>query len=85
MQAARDVGFNVTYGDGSRASVVKAFAHGVEPRAFVVVYAARRRAVAATENLRTAFPLAPIYARALDLRCGCYQLGMLANHPYHVA
>lgn len=68
IQAARDVGFNVTYGDGSRASVVKAFAHGTEPCAFVVVYAARRRAVAAVENLRLAFPSTPIYARALDLR-----------------
>lgn len=68
IQAARDVGFNVTYGDGSRASVIKSVAHGTEPRAFVVVYAARRRAVAATENLRAAFPSAPIYARALDLR-----------------
>lgn len=68
-QAARDVGFKVTYGDGSRPSVVKAFAHDVDPRAFVVVYTARRRAVAAVENLRAAFPDTPIYARALDLRC----------------
>jgi len=68
IQAARDVGFKVTYGDGSRPSVVKAFANDVDPRAFVVVYTARRRAVAAVENLRAAFPDTPIYARALDLR-----------------
>lgn len=68
MQAARVAGFNVTYGDGSRASVIKAF--GVEDvRAFVVVYTARRRSVAAVENLRAAFPDTPIWARALDLRC----------------
>ncbi len=58
----------MTYGDGSRASVIKAF--GVEdPRAFAVVYTARRRSVAAVSNLRTAFPDTPIWARALDLRC----------------
>ena len=67
-QAARDAGFNVTYGDGSRASVIKA--SGVkDPRAFAVVYTARRRSVAAVENLRAAFPDTPIWARALDLRC----------------
>lgn len=67
-QAARVAGFNVTYGDGSRASVIKAFGvTGV--RAFVVVYTARRRSVAAVENLRAAFPDTPIWARALDLRC----------------
>jgi TrkA-N domain len=70
-QAARVAGFNVTYGDGSRASVIKAF--GVQDvRACVVVYTARRRSVAAVENLRAAFPDTPIWARALDLRCrGC--------------
>jgi voltage-gated potassium channel Kch len=68
LQAARIAGFNVTYGDGSRASVIKAF--GVQDvRAFVVVYTARRRSVAAVENLRAAFPDTPIWARALDLRC----------------
>lgn len=70
LQAARVAGFNVTYGDGSRASVIKAF--GVrDVRACVVVYTARRRSVAAVENLRAAFPDTPIWARALDLRCAC--------------
>lgn len=67
MQSARKAGFNVVYGDGTRASVIRA-AGVKEPRAFAVVYTARGRAVSAVRNLRTAFPDAPIFARALDLR-----------------
>jgi voltage-gated potassium channel Kch len=80
LQAARIAGFNVTYGDGSRASVIKAF--GVQDvRAFVVVYTARRRSVAAVDNLRAAFPDTPIWARALDLRCCTAAQLLLAGVP----
>lgn len=55
------------YGDGSQSRVVHAA--GLEtPRAFVVVYAARSRALSAVENLRESYPDVPIFARALDLR-----------------
>ena len=65
-QAAQEVGFNVVYGDGSNIKVLRAT--GVErPRAIVVVYRARARAVSAVRSLREAFPDVPIYARALDL------------------
>lgn len=67
IKAARLAGFNVTYGDGSRPSVIKAY--GVkEPRAFAVVYTARARAISSVRNLRSGFPNTPIWARALDLR-----------------
>lgn len=66
LEAAQDVGFNVVYGDGSNTKVLRAT--GVEvPRAIVVVYRARARAVNAVHNLRVCFPEVPIYARALDL------------------
>ena len=42
------------------------------PRAFAVVYTARGRSVSTVRNLRTAFPDVPIWARALDLRCGAF-------------
>lgn len=66
LEAAQDVGFNVVYGDGSNPKVLHAA--GVEkPRAFVVVYRARQRAVTAVKALRSSFPEVPIYARGLDL------------------
>ncbi len=66
LEAAQDVGFNVVYGDGSNTKVLRAT--GVDrPRAIVVVYRARARAVSAVRALREAFPDVPIYARALDL------------------
>eukprot|EP00887_Chlorella_sp_A99_P002617 scaffold6.g2617.t1 len=67
VQAAQAAGFNVLYGDGSRAKVLHAA--GIErPRAVVVGYTARQRAVSAVEALRESYPEVPIYARALDLR-----------------
>lgn len=44
-------------------------AAGVQrPRAVVVAYSARQRAVTAVEALREAYPEAPIYARAVDMK-----------------
>jgi len=66
VRAARAAGFNVTYGDGSRGSVLEA-AGAKQPSAIVIAYTARARAVSATRSLREAFGSAvPIYARALD-------------------
>ena len=66
VRAARAAGFNVTYGDGSRGSVLEA-AGAKQPSAIVIAYTARARAVSATRSLREAFgPAVPIYARALD-------------------
>lgn len=67
VQAAQDEGLNVLYGDGTRRKVLHAA--GVEsPRAIVVGYTARQRAVGAVESLRTAFPSTPIIARAIDIK-----------------
>lgn len=66
VRAARAAGFNVTYGDGSRGSVLEA-AGAKQPSAIVIAYTARARAVSATRSLREAFgPSVPIFARALD-------------------
>ena len=66
VRAARAAGFNVTYGDGSRGSVLEA-AGAKQPAAIVIAYTARARAVSATRSLREAFGSSvPIYARALD-------------------
>ena len=65
VRAARDAGFNVLYGDGSRSQVLEAAGVG-EPSAIVVCYTARARAVTATRALREALPGVPVYARALD-------------------
>eukprot|EP00898_Chlorokybus_atmophyticus_P007421 jgi/Chlat1/7680/Chrsp64S07175 len=66
VQAARRLGFPVYYGDGSRADVLRTV--GIKrPKAIMVIYTSRRRAVDAVENLRASFPSVPIYARAGDL------------------
>eukprot|EP00884_Botryococcus_braunii_P021010 jgi/Botrbrau1/7593/Bobra.0159s0042.1 len=65
VKTAREMGFNVQYGDASRPMVLHAA--GVEnPQALAVVYTARGRAVTAVRSLREGFPTVPIYARALD-------------------
>ncbi|KAK9810162.1 hypothetical protein WJX72_005895 [[Myrmecia] bisecta] len=67
LKPAREAGFNVLYGDGSRPQVLRAA--GVEqPRACVVVYTARGKAITAVNSLRTSYPEVPIYVRALDVR-----------------
>lgn len=67
IKAARAAGFNVVYGDASRASVLEAA--GIEkPRALAVVYTARARLVTTVHSLREHYPSVPIYVRALDLR-----------------
>lgn len=66
VQAAQETGFNVLYGDGSRKKVLHAA--GIDrPRAVVVGYTARQRAVSAVDSLKNAFPSVPIIVRAIDL------------------
>ncbi|GBG71072.1 hypothetical protein CBR_g8371 [Chara braunii] len=66
VKTARSLGFPVFYGDGSRPEVL--LTAGINtPRALMVMYKGRERAVEAVERLRLAYPTVPIYARALDL------------------
>lgn len=66
VKAARKVGFPVLYGDGSRPAVLQTAGISM-PKAVMVMYTARQKAVQAVERLRLAFPGIPIYARAQDI------------------
>eukprot|EP00250_Pteridium_aquilinum_P020013 c24667_g1_i1 orf=705-3422(-) len=66
VKAARKSGFPVLYGDGSRPAVLQT-AGITMPKAVMVMYTTREKAVEAVERLRLAFPGIPIYARAEDL------------------
>ncbi len=66
VQAAQESGFNVLYGDGSRAKVLHAAGIG-KPCAVAVGYTARQRSVSAVSSLRNAFPDVPILVRAIDM------------------
>jgi voltage-gated potassium channel Kch len=66
VQAAQESGFNVLYGDGSRAKVLHAAGIG-KPSAVAVGYTARQRSVSAVNSLRNAFPDVPILVRAIDM------------------
>lgn len=66
VQAARRLGFPVLYGDGARATVLQA-AGISRPKAVMVMYTGKERAVHSVERLRQAWPGVPIYARAQDL------------------
>jgi Kef-type K+ transport system membrane component KefB/Trk K+ transport system NAD-binding subunit len=66
VQAAQETGFNVLYGDGSRAKVLHAAGIG-KPCAVAVGYTARQRSVSAVSSLRNAFPDVPILVRAIDM------------------
>lgn len=66
VKASRKLGFPIQYGDGSRAAVLQS-AGISSPKAVMVMYEGRRRAVEAVERIRLAFPAVPIYARAQDI------------------
>jgi len=66
VKNARQKGFVVYFGDGSRPDVLKA-AGVLNPRAFVVLHSQREVATRAVESIRAAFPQVSIYARAADL------------------
>ncbi|KAJ0680894.1 putative regulator of K+ conductance, cation/H+ exchanger, NAD(P)-binding domain superfamily [Helianthus annuus] len=66
VKASSKLGFPVLYGDGSRAAVLQS-AGISSPKAVMVMYEGRQRAVEAVERIRLAFPAVPIYARAQDI------------------
>ncbi|MCO5612748.1 hypothetical protein L7F22_067017 [Adiantum nelumboides] len=66
VKAARKLGFPVLYGDGSRPAVLQT-AGITMPKAVMVMYTDRGKALEAVERLRLTFPGIPIYARAEDL------------------
>lgn len=66
VKAARKAGFPVLYGDGSRPAVLQTAGIAM-PKAVMVMYTARDKAVEAVERLRLTYPGIPIYARAEDL------------------
>lgn len=66
VKASSKLGFPVLYGDGSRPAVLQS-AGISSPKAVMVMYEGRQRAVDAVQNIRLAFPAIPIYARAQDI------------------
>ncbi|KAI3509445.1 hypothetical protein L1887_24716 [Cichorium endivia] len=66
VKASRKLGFPILYGDGSRAAVLQS-AGISSPKAVMVMYEGKERAVEAVERIRLAFPAIPIYARAQDI------------------
>ncbi|KAF8410661.1 hypothetical protein HHK36_003193 [Tetracentron sinense] len=65
-KAARELGFSILYGDGSRPAVLQT-AGISSPKAVMVMYTGRKRTIDAVQRIRLAFPAIPIYARAEDL------------------
>ncbi|MCO5608426.1 hypothetical protein L7F22_062636 [Adiantum nelumboides] len=66
MMGCPKIRFPVLYGDGSRPAVLQT-AGITMPKAVMVMYTDRGKAVEAVERLRLTFPGIPIYARAEDL------------------
>jgi monovalent cation:H+ antiporter-2, CPA2 family len=68
LQAARKAGFNVVYGDGTRAAVLRA-AGVKKPRALAVCLTSNKLAAhKAVESLRVSYPTVPLYALGADIR-----------------
>ncbi|KAK4254123.1 hypothetical protein QN277_009548 [Acacia crassicarpa] len=67
VKAARKLGFPAFYGDGSRPAVLQS-AGISSPKAIMVMYTGKKRAIEAVERLRYTFSSIPIYARAQDLK-----------------
>ncbi|KAI3675374.1 hypothetical protein L1987_84964 [Smallanthus sonchifolius] len=66
VKASSKLGFPILYGDGSGAAVLQS-AGISSPKAVMVMYEGRQRAVEAVERIRLAFPAVPIYALAQDI------------------
>ncbi|MEW5319391.1 MAG: hypothetical protein WDW38_010547 [Sanguina aurantia] len=67
VAASRKAGFEVLFGDGTRAAVLKAA--GVEkPKAVVICYPDKEQALRAVHSIRSDFPGVRLYACASDLR-----------------
>ncbi|KAL6847190.1 hypothetical protein ACP4OV_023043 [Aristida adscensionis] len=66
VKSARESGFPVLYGDGSRPAVLQS-AGITFPKAVMVMYTGKEKTIEAVNRLRQAFTAVPIYARAQDL------------------
>lgn len=67
LQAARNLGFPVLYGDGSRPIVLQTAGIST-PMAVMVMYTGRQKSVQAVERLRSAFPnVLPLLPRETPL------------------
>ncbi|XP_021776207.1 K(+) efflux antiporter 3, chloroplastic-like isoform X1 [Chenopodium quinoa] len=67
VESAKKLGFPVLYGDGSRPTVLQS-AGISSPKAVLVMYPDKSKAINAVESIRLTFPSVPIYARAQDLQ-----------------
>ncbi|KAL6623400.1 hypothetical protein ACP70R_033279 [Stipagrostis hirtigluma subsp. patula] len=66
VKSARESGFPVLYGDGSRPAVLQS-AGITFPKAVMVMYTGKEKTIESVNRLRQAFTAVPIYARAQDL------------------
>ncbi|XP_027347536.1 K(+) efflux antiporter 3, chloroplastic isoform X2 [Abrus precatorius] len=67
VKTARELGFPILYGDGSRPDVLhSAGIHS--PKAIMIMYTGKKKTIEAVQRLRLIFPAIPIYARARDLK-----------------
>ncbi|KAK3137042.1 hypothetical protein QOZ80_5BG0446860 [Eleusine coracana subsp. coracana] len=66
VKSARELGFPVLYGDGSRPAVLQSASISF-PKAVMVMYTGKEKTIEAVSRLRQAFAAVPIYARAQDL------------------
>ncbi|KAK7252249.1 hypothetical protein RIF29_36069 [Crotalaria pallida] len=67
VKEARNLGFPILYGDGSRPDVLQSA--GINsPKAIMVMYTGKKKTIEAVQRLRLTFPAIPIYARAQDLK-----------------
>ncbi|KMT00961.1 hypothetical protein BVRB_9g222260 [Beta vulgaris subsp. vulgaris] len=67
VERAKKNGFPVLYGDGSRPTVLQS-AGISSPKAVLVMYPEKNKAIEAVKSVRLTFPSVPIYARAQDLK-----------------
>lgn len=66
VKTARNLGFPILYGDGSRSDVLQS-AGVISPKAIMIMYTGKKKTIEAVQRLRLNFPGIPIYARARDL------------------
>ncbi|KAK4271358.1 hypothetical protein QN277_020062 [Acacia crassicarpa] len=67
VRAARNLGFPILYGNGSRPDVLRS-AGISSPKAIIIMYAGKEKTIESVQRLRFTFPTIPIYARAQDIK-----------------
>ncbi|KAL2925999.1 K(+) efflux antiporter 3 chloroplastic [Bienertia sinuspersici] len=67
VEAAKNLGFPVLYGDGSRPTVLQS-AGISSPKAVLVMYPEKNKTLEAVKSIRLTYPSVPIYARAQDIK-----------------